>query len=123
MEKNNIQDDKIRNLLAGTKVQASENLKYRIMQQIETEKALAPKKSTSSRLILGNMFTIFGIMYGLIAAIGFYIYSTSGTQGLMSLSFFVPVILIGAVCSVFWMITMYDDRRRSKAGEGSHTEK
>lgn len=120
MNNNNIQDKKIQDLLAGSKMQASENLKFRIMQQIETEAALARKKAkkgTSIKPLLDNMFTIFGVMYALIAAIGFYTYSNSGMEGLMSASFYVPVILVSAVCSVFWMISMYDDRRRSKINE------
>ncbi|MDR1715914.1 MAG: hypothetical protein LBS20_08710 [Prevotella sp.] len=109
-----MQDDRIKDLLSGTKMKAGENLKYRIMQQIETEKALVPKKSVSSRPVIKNMLTVFGVMYALIAIVGLAVYSTSGQSGLSSATFLVPVILISSVCSMFWMISIYDDRRRSK---------
>lgn len=109
-----MQDDKIKELLSGTKMKAGENLKYRIMQQIETEKALVPKKKASSRPVIKNMLTTFGVMYALIAIVGMAVYSTSGQSGLSSATFLVPVILISSVCSMFWMISVYDDRRRSK---------
>lgn len=116
MNKDNIkqQDQNIRELLSGAKMKAGDNLKFRIMQQIETEKALIPKKNTSSRPIIKNMVTIFGVMYMLIAGIGLFIYTKSGAGALNSLSFLLPVILISCVCSIFWMISIYDDRRRSK---------
>jgi len=37
------EDIKFREMLASTKIEAPENLKHRIMQQIETEKAFAPQ--------------------------------------------------------------------------------
>ena len=45
-EKKNIQkeDEIIRKMMQSAKTQAPGNLKYRIMQQIETEKALTPKR-------------------------------------------------------------------------------
>lgn len=72
----NTQDDKIRELLSGTKMKAGENLKYRIMHQIEAEKALTRQKNkaVSSNPFIGNMIAIFGVMYALIAmvALGTY---------------------------------------------------
>lgn len=109
-----MQDDKFRNLLSGTRIKASENLKFRIMQQIETEKALSREKKPDSRPLIGNMLSIFGIMYALIALVGLGVYFSGGKSALESVTFFIPVILIGSVCSMFWMISAYDDRRRSK---------
>ncbi|WP_029903188.1 hypothetical protein [Prevotella sp. 10(H)] len=107
-------DDKINELLSGTKIKASENLKFRIMHQLEAEQALIPKKKVKSRPVLGSMFSIFGIMYAIIAAIGLGMYFTSGIEALKSPGFYIMVILVSCVCSVFWMISVYDDRRRSK---------
>jgi len=109
-----MQDDRIKELLSGTKIKAGENLKYRIMQQIETEKALVSKKKVTTRPVIKNMLTTFGVMYALIAIVGLAVYSASGQSGLSSATFLVPVILISSVCSMFWMISVYDDRRRSK---------
>ena len=46
MDKNEMerQDEQIRLLFSGTKIKAGENLKYRIMQQIETESVFFGKK-------------------------------------------------------------------------------
>lgn len=109
-----MQDDKLKNILAGTKLKAHENLKYRIMQQIETENALSPKKIRNTAPLIGNMLTTFGIMYTLITIIGLGVYHSGGQNALESAAFFLPVILIASVCGIFWMISMYDDQRRSK---------
>jgi len=109
------QDDKIRELLSGTKLKAGENLKYRIMHQIETETALSKskKKVNKTRPLIGNMITIFGIIYGLIVLLGLTIYLTGGKDALSSIAFFAPVVLIASAGGLFWMISIYDDRRRS----------
>ena len=109
-----MQDDKIKDLLSGTKIKAGENLKFRIMQQIETENALSRKKVTNTRPILGNMLTIFGVMYLLIAIVAIFIYSSSGKGALETTTFMIPAILIASVCGMFLTISVYDDRRRSK---------
>lgn len=112
----NIQDDKIRELLSGTKMKAGENLKYRIMHQIETEQALTrqKKKVASSNPFIGNMIAIFGVMYALIVMVALGAYLIGGKDALESLQFIAPVVLIASACGIFWMISMYDDRRRSK---------
>lgn len=109
-------DDKIREILSGTKVKAGENLKYRVMQQIETEKALAPvkKKKVTSLSPVWSMLTIFGVMYVLIGMIALFIYLHAGTDALATPMFFLPVLLIGAVCTMFLGVTVYDERRKSK---------
>lgn len=111
---NNIQDDKLKDLLAGTNVKAGENLKYRIMKQIETEKALSHKKVKSTRPLVGNTITTLGIIYILIAIIGASAFFTGGKEALSSVSFFAPAILIASAGSIFWMISVFDERRRSK---------
>lgn len=106
-------DDDLKKLLSGTKIKASENLKYRIMQQIETENALARKKS-KARPVLGSMFSIFGVMYALIAVVGIGIYTTIGSEALMTSTFFLPLIFISSVCGLYWLITVFDDRRKAR---------
>ncbi|MFV0330381.1 MAG: hypothetical protein ACK5KL_11280 [Dysgonomonas sp.] len=116
MNKNNIdmQDDKIKDLLSGAKIKAGENLKFRIMHQIEAEQALARKKVTNTRPAINNMMTIFGIMYILIIVTGLIVYFSGGKDALDSIKFFAPVILIASACGIFWGISTYDDRRRSR---------
>lgn len=110
----NTQDEQLKKILAGTKLKAGENLKYRIMRQIETEKALSPRKVKNSAPLVNNMLSVFGVMYALIAIVGIGVYLTGGISDLKSLTFLLPVLLIAFVCSIFWMISTYDDRRRSK---------
>lgn len=109
-----MQDDKIRELLSGTKVTAGGNLKFRIMHQIEAEQALARKKVTNTRPAINNMIIIFGIMYLLIVLVGLTVYFSGGKDAVESVKFFAPVILIASACGIFWGISTYDDRRRSK---------
>lgn len=117
MNRNNnidIQEDKLKELLSGTRMKASDNLKSRIMQQIITERALSKKKMKQSRPILENMLAIFGIMYALISVVGFGIYTSLGKEALGSMSFYIPAILISSICVVYWMIINFDDRRQTK---------
>jgi len=115
MEKN-IQDEKIKELLSGTKLKASDNLKYRIMQQIQTESALSKKKlkAKSSESIWSNLIPVFGVMYLLIIGLGLGMYFTSGKEGLLSPTFFAVTIMIITICSAFLAITFYDNKRRLK---------
>lgn len=109
-----MQDDKLKELLSGTKMKAGENLKYRIMQQIQTEQALQQKARKVTRPAVGNMLSIFGIMYALIALVGVGTYFVVGESMLKSVAFFLPIILIASVCAMFWMISSYDDNRRNR---------
>jgi len=116
MNKNNIemQDDRIKELLSGTKIKAGENLKFRIMHQIEAEQALARKKVKSPRPAIINMMSILGVMYMLVVVAGLVVYFSGGKDALESIKFFAPVILIASACGIFWGISAFDDNRRSK---------
>lgn len=108
-----IRDDKLRSLLGSTKIEASENLKFRIMHQIEAEKLLIRKKDKRARSIWGN-FSILGIMYAIIAAIGVIVYFVDGESALNTSVFFIPVLFISAICGMFFLISTFDDRRQNK---------
>lgn len=112
--KNNIEDSQFRELLSGTKLEASDNLKFRIMQQIETEKALSKQKASKARSGFGGILSILGVMYSLIGILGIFVYFTYGTEALVSPSLYMPLILITSVCSVFLLISTFDDRRHYK---------
>ena len=118
MEKN-IQDEKIKELLSGTKLKASDNLKYRIMQQIQTESALSKKKikAKSSESVWSNLIPVLGVMYILIVILGIGVYFTLGQEGLISPTFFALIIMIVTVCSAFLAITFYDNKRKVKHKE------
>jgi len=114
MNKNSIEDKQFRKLLSGTRMEASDNLKFRIMQQIETEKALSREKSKNSFSALKNMLSVFGVMYAIIAIVGLGIYLMYGKEGIESTSTYMIVILIASVCSMFWMVSVFDEKRRSQ---------
>lgn len=113
-------DDKIKELLSGTREKAGENLKYRIMQQIETEKALAKKKERKVNPLssVWSMLSVFGVMYAIVAVLVLLVYFNAGVDALASPMFFLPVLLISAVCMTFMGVILYDDRRRSKMKKG-----
>ena len=116
MEKDKIQDDKIRKLFAGTKITAGENLKYRIMQQIETESVFSAKKLKSRNIkpVINNMLSVVGVMYALIMLTAAGVYLTEGIEALKSLTFLIPIVMISLVCGMFLMISVFDDNRRFK---------
>ena len=100
-EKNNIvHDDEefIRGMMQEARMKAPENLKYRIMHQIETENALKPQQTPvrlSERKVLKDFVGIFGLMYAVLAA------------------------LIGGAFSFFWLMTRVDERLNDKR-KGNH---
>ena len=56
--------------MQGARLKAPEQLKYRVMHQLEAEKAVAPrakKVTEESGNVLRDLGTIFGIMYALLA--------------------------------------------------------
>ena len=109
-----MEDKQIRKILSDTKIPAGDNLKFRIMQQIETEVSLSRKKSKNSFSILNNMFSVFGVMYAIIALIIGFIYFSAGKEALESTYMFLTIALVASVCSMFWLISMYDEKRRKK---------
>ena len=114
MDKNSIEDKQFRQILSDTKKTAGENLKFRIMQQIETEKSLSQKEAKNSFSAVASMFSIFGVMYAIIAIVAGTIYFSAGRAAVESTNTYLAIILIVSICSVFWMISLYDERRRKK---------
>lgn len=112
-----LQDDQIKELLASTKIRASENLKHRIMHQIETEKALAQreiKARKSKNIDIPNIFSVLGIAYLLILAMGIGIYYYGGTEALISTTSLGAASLIIATGSAYWMICYFDSKLKIK---------
>lgn len=110
-----MQEDELKQLMKGSKLKASENLKYRIIQQIESEKALSKnKESLKPSPIFGNMFAIFGVMYGLIIGLGIMFYISGGMEQILSGQFIIIAGMIASISGFFWLITVFDDRRHEK---------
>lgn len=118
-EKKHTQNEEhlIRGMMQGTKLKASDNLKYRIMQQIETEQALTPSK-ISDRKESGNILkefgSIFGTMYGVLAVMIAATYFLFGQEYLFSPQFLGTVILVASVFSLLWLISRLDSHLQRK---------
>lgn len=111
----------IRKVIAESKLKASENLKFRIINQIETEEALKPKQVPGSNSIkkdssniLKDFGYLFGTMYIIIAIITLFFYITEGRESLFTVQYLGLVILAASIFSIFWMFTRLDIYTRRK---------
>lgn len=114
--KYNSNDDKLKSLFSGSKIQASENLKYRIMQQVETEAAIKGirKKEKNINSEIRNIITIVAVMYGLIGITSLSAYLYAGQEALTSSIFLMTIAFIAIVSITFGAISYFDGRLRSK---------
>lgn len=110
-------EDKLRHLFSGTGEKAGDNLRYRIMRQIETESALVRKKAKDPGALSTTIFPVLGVMYTIVGAIVLAVYMTYGSEALLSTPVFLPIIFVTSVCSVYLLISAFDERRRK------HTKK
>ncbi|MEA4918897.1 hypothetical protein [Proteiniphilum sp.] len=118
-EKKNIQteEDVIRQMMQSSKIQAPENLKYRIIQQIETEKTLIPqkkKRATSKGDTLIDFRSIFGTMYGLLFVFSLLTIVFAGKEAILSSQYIFTALLIVMTLSSFWALTRLDTYLRRK---------
>lgn len=107
-------DDKMKDLLKGSKLSASENLQHRIMQQIMTEKALKPQKVKSAKPSLRIAAMTAVAIYAIGAIVGVYMYLTGGMSALTSREFLIPVLGLTSIISVFGLVNILDERRYQK---------
>lgn len=110
-------DEIIRKMMQSAKQQAPENLKYRIMHQIETESALTRKAAPAKKRegsVLKDFIGIFGVMYAVLAALIGGAYVLKGKDFLLSPDFIWMVVLVASVFSLFWLMTRVDERVRNK---------
>ncbi len=120
-EKKNIQteEDIIRQMMQSSKIQAPENLKYRIMQQIETEKAVTPQKQKRPMTkgdTLTDFRSIFGTMYLLLFVLSLLTIIFGGTEAILSSQYIFTALLIVMTLSSFWALTRLEAflRKRKK---------
>jgi len=112
INKNNIPEDKqFRELLQDSKLTASENLRYRIMHQIEVEKTLTPKKIKSEKGVVKSLLSIAGVMYFIIVAIAFGTYLTGGIESLLSTDFLLFIAGTTSISAVYALVVVLDERR------------
>jgi hypothetical protein len=112
------EEEQMRELIRYGKTPAPENLKYRIMQQIQTEQALKSRQEFPTQRrrenIWGEFKTIFGIMYAVLAVIVAGTFFLKGKEFFLSTQFWNIVIVVASVFSIFWMITCLDSHLREK---------
>ena len=113
MKENKIENEEkiIRQMMQSEMKKAPENLKFRIMHQIETRKALTPQKrkpKKESGTLLKEMGAIFGTMYAVMAAMVIGGYLLQGKDFLLTPQFIGPVVLVASVFSLFWLMTRLD---------------
>lgn len=118
------EEESIKKLIEASKVKAPENLKYRIMNQIESEKTITPQhtpiKSTPNResgSVLRDLGSIFGTMYSVLAVMILGAYLMQGKDFLLSPQFMGALIYVASIFSLFWLISRVDaniKERKSK---------
>lgn len=111
------ENKELKDSLIKTTLKADEKLKYRIMNQIQTESALSRspyRNSNSIPNLLRNIGTIFGIMYLLILLTGAALYLHMGTTAIFSPLFYIPIIFISFASMLYLTITYVDEERLSK---------
>lgn len=125
MQKNMDNEDAlIRSLLQTNRQQAPANLKYRILQQIETEKAIISDKSLpqkAARNVMREFVTIFGIMYAALALLIGTAYLTGGYALIRSSQFIWTIILVAFIFSLIWFTIGLDAFLRERNRNRSHT--
>ena len=110
-------EDKLRQILSSTKINAPENLEHRIMRQIESENALIPrngKQIKESGNLLKEMGSIFGIMYAVLAVMIAGVYFLFGKEFLFTPQFVGAVILVASIFSLLWLISRLDSHLKEK---------
>ena len=121
MKKNNTQLDSdelwIKSMMEHAKKEPSENLSYRIMHQIETEKVLAGKKKELSKdkgNLLIDLRNIFGLMYFVLLITGISFYLQGGKEALLADTFLWTCVTISSVFSLFFLVSTADNLLRKR---------
>lgn len=115
------EDDNIKQIIASSKMKAPENLKYRIMHQIEYESSLKPKHSQEkikdikeNGNVLKDLGSIFGVMYAVLAIMTIFAYIIQGTKFYLSVEYWSTIMFVGFVFSLFWLASRLDVHLKAK---------
>ncbi len=119
MKKNNItkEEERVRILMQKTKEKAPDNLKHRIMHQIEAEEAVAPRKLNTSKEsgnVIRELGSIFGTMYAVLAGMIAAAYFIFGQEFLLSSEFIGASAFVAFVFSMLWLISQLDRRIQAR---------
>lgn len=111
----------MREAIKESKLKASENLKYRIINQIETEESLKHKQIDHPNRIKGDSSNIlkdfgylFGTMYVIIALITLFFYITEGQESLYTSQYLSIIIFVASIFSILWMFSRLDTYSKRK---------
>lgn len=114
-------DDNLSRIISSSKMKAPENLKYRIMHQIEYESTLSRekrKKAEPSKRESGNVLrdlgSIFGTMYVVIIVMTVAAYFIQGAGFHQSLEFWGAIILVGVIFCFFWLFSRIDTHYKTR---------
>jgi len=108
-----MKEEDLKNILKESKLEAGEGFKERVMHQIETERALRPKEIKTSILSPSINLAVIAVMYIVILLVGLFFY-TNGGQTILDSSNFKIFILIAAISSIFYLISVFDDALKLK---------
>lgn len=100
-------------MLSQSKMKASEQLKKRVLHQIDAEKALIAKKTHQKNKSNGVLFP-FWILYVVSPMASVFYLSNNNINTFLQSPLFLLLVLIGVTCSAFWALTYYDDKRLQK---------
>ena len=109
-----MEDKELKELILSPKIEAKENLKNRIMHQINAEKVLIPKKQNTTTNSTENHFYIFGIMYILLLTLIAYFYFQTDGKPLQSQTYVISTLFIAGTFNLYWIINVYVDYKRVK---------
>lgn len=119
MNKNteNNTDKKIRAILSSTEIEASDNLKFRIMHRIQTEYSIASKETNKREKLstsFPNIFRVLGVMYLILGILVGATYLYAGKEALLSPTLWGTGILVIIITSVFIIISYLDSQLNTK---------
>ena len=128
-DKNNAEEI-IKKMIESSKIKAPENLKYRIMHQIETEKAFSTQKinePASDKKATGNVLkdlaSIFGSMYAVLDVILAKAFFIRGSEFLFSIQFWGSIVFVASIFSLLWLISRLDANLKEKRSSENLHEK
>lgn len=115
--RNKNDDEVIRHLIQSTHKKAPDDLKFRVMHNIEMDEILLKRyqsKKANHTNPLKDFWSIFGMMYLVMAFVVGIVYFTKGIIYLQSIEMIGIVIFISFVFSLYWLLTKVEDRYRRK---------
>ena len=130
MKESNINKEKeelwLKSMIDSARKEPSENLSYRIMHQIETEKALSPSKPKTIKQrenSLSDFWNVFGLMYLVLFFVGGYFYLLGGREALLTDTFLWTGVTISSVFSLYFLIITFDNSRQKNNSAKASTPK